>query len=77
MVVGRGLDQNSRQLQYSAPSQPGGGCVDGVVITFFPGVTMALKPLYKRLYFQVLVVIVIGVALGALYPQSGAAMKPR
>ncbi|HJW01710.1 MAG TPA: C4-dicarboxylate transporter DctA, partial [Azospira sp.] len=37
---------------------------------------MAHKPLYKRLYFQVLVAIAIGVALGALYPQSGAAMKP-
>ncbi|HTT11093.1 MAG TPA: dicarboxylate/amino acid:cation symporter [Burkholderiaceae bacterium] len=34
------------------------------------------KPLYKSLYFQVLVAIVIGAALGHLYPETGAAMKP-
>src|SRR5947209_15164894 len=34
------------------------------------------KPLYKSLYFQVIVAIVIGVLLGHFYPESGAAMKP-
>src|SRR2546425_10701929 len=36
----------------------------------------APKPLYKSLYFQVIVAIAIGVALGYFYPDSGAAMKP-
>src|SRR3954464_10775651 len=34
------------------------------------------KPLYKSLYFQVIVAIVIGVLLGHFYPESGTAMKP-
>ena len=34
------------------------------------------KPLYKSLYFQVVVAIVIGVLLGHFYPETGAAMKP-
>jgi aerobic C4-dicarboxylate transport protein len=34
------------------------------------------KPLYKSLYFQVIVAIVIGVGLGHFYPETGAAMKP-
>jgi aerobic C4-dicarboxylate transport protein len=34
------------------------------------------KPLYKSLYFQVIVAIVIGVLLGYFYPDTGAAMKP-
>src|SRR5206468_346528 len=34
------------------------------------------KPLYKSLYFQVIVAIVIGVLLGHLAPQTGEAMKP-
>jgi aerobic C4-dicarboxylate transport protein len=34
------------------------------------------KPLYKHLYFQVLVAIAIGVILGYKYPAAGAAMKP-
>jgi aerobic C4-dicarboxylate transport protein len=37
---------------------------------------MAKKALFKSLYFQVIVAIVIGVALGHFYPESGAAMKP-
>src|SRR5215471_4925824 len=36
----------------------------------------AKKPLYKSLYFQVIVAIVIGVLLGHFYPDTGAAMKP-
>jgi len=36
----------------------------------------APKPLYKSLYFQVIVAIVIGVLLGYFYPDTGAAMKP-
>ena len=31
---------------------------------------------YKSLYFQVITAIVIGVALGHFYPETGAAMKP-
>src|SRR5512141_2359818 len=34
------------------------------------------KPLYTSLYFQVITAIVIGVALGHFYPETGAAMKP-
>src|ERR1700757_2831278 len=34
------------------------------------------KPLYKSLYFQVIVAIVIGVLLGHFYPQTGTEMKP-
>src|SRR5260221_9674020 len=34
------------------------------------------KPLYKSLYFQVIVAIVLGVLLGHFYPQTGEAMKP-
>ncbi|MDR6236008.1 dicarboxylate/amino acid:cation symporter [Pseudomonas oryzihabitans] len=34
------------------------------------------QPLYKSLYFQVIVAIVLGVLLGHFYPQTGAAMKP-
>ena len=37
---------------------------------------MQQQPLYKSLYFQVIVAILVGVALGHLYPESGAAMKP-
>jgi hypothetical protein len=34
------------------------------------------RPLYRSLYFQVVVAIVIGVLLGHFYPDTGAAMKP-
>ncbi len=34
------------------------------------------KPLYKSLYFQVIVAIVLGVLLGHFFPETGAAMKP-
>jgi aerobic C4-dicarboxylate transport protein len=34
------------------------------------------KPIYRSLYFQVLVAIGIGVLLGHFYPETGAAMKP-
>src|SRR4051794_6706278 len=34
------------------------------------------KPLYTHLYFQVLLAIAIGVALGYFYPSTGTAMKP-
>ena len=34
------------------------------------------KPLYTHLYFQVLVAIAMGVALGYFYPALGARMKP-
>ena len=38
--------------------------------------TAARKPLYRHLYFQVVVAIVIGVFLGHFYPETGEAMKP-
>ena len=34
------------------------------------------KPLYKSLYFQVIVAIVAGILLGYFFPETGAAMKP-
>ena len=34
------------------------------------------KPIYKTLYFQVLVAVAIGITLGHFYPQTGADMKP-
>jgi len=34
------------------------------------------KPIYMSLYFQVIVAIVLGVALGHFLPETGAAMKP-
>jgi aerobic C4-dicarboxylate transport protein len=40
-----------------------------------PAVT-ARQPIYRTLYFQVLVAIAAGAALGHLHPQTGAAMKP-
>ncbi|QWD71577.1 hypothetical protein C2756_10600 [Polynucleobacter sp. UB-Siik-W21] len=40
--------------------------------------TVILKkpPIYKILYFQVLVAVVLGVLLGHLYPSLGTEMKP-
>ncbi len=38
--------------------------------------TAGKKPLYRSLYFQVLVAIVIGVLVGNFYPATGEAMKP-
>jgi aerobic C4-dicarboxylate transport protein len=37
---------------------------------------MAQRKFYRTLYFQVLVAIAIGIALGNFYPEAGAAMKP-
>src|SRR5215217_1340579 len=37
---------------------------------------LARKPLYRSLYLQVIVAIVIGVLLGHFYPATGEAMKP-
>ncbi|MDB5991038.1 MAG: C4-dicarboxylate transporter [Herbaspirillum sp.] len=34
------------------------------------------KPFYRSLYVQVITAIIIGIALGHFYPESGAAMKP-
>jgi aerobic C4-dicarboxylate transport protein len=36
----------------------------------------ARKPLYRSLYFQVIVAVVIGALLGHFYPELGKAMKP-
>src|ERR1700680_2460302 len=35
-----------------------------------------MKSLLRSLYFQVILAIALGILLGALYPQTGAAMKP-
>ncbi|MET0661113.1 MAG: dicarboxylate/amino acid:cation symporter [Steroidobacteraceae bacterium] len=37
---------------------------------------MAAKPLYRSLYVQVVIAIVLGIALGHFYPELGAQMKP-
>jgi len=37
---------------------------------------MVSRTVLKSLYFQVIVAIVLGIALGHLYPETGAAMKP-
>ena len=37
---------------------------------------MAKRAVFKSLYFQVIVAIIIGVSLGHFYPETGAAMKP-
>ncbi|MFK3799304.1 MULTISPECIES: dicarboxylate/amino acid:cation symporter [unclassified Pseudomonas] len=34
------------------------------------------QPLYKSLYFQVIVAIIIGIAIGHWYPDAGKALKP-
>ncbi|WNW11455.1 dicarboxylate/amino acid:cation symporter [Pseudomonas sp. DTU_2021_1001937_2_SI_NGA_ILE_001] len=34
------------------------------------------QPIYKSLYFQVIVAIVIGILIGHFYPQTGEALKP-
>lgn len=36
----------------------------------------AAGPIYTRLYFQVLVAIALGVAVGAIWPELGATLKP-
>ncbi len=36
----------------------------------------ARQPIYRTLYFQVLLAIALGATLGHFYPQTGAAMKP-
>ncbi|MDE2417638.1 MAG: dicarboxylate/amino acid:cation symporter [Burkholderiales bacterium] len=38
--------------------------------------TATKRPLYRSLYFQVLVAVALGVALGHFYPHLGADMKP-
>ena len=38
--------------------------------------TGRIRPFYTRLYFQVLIGIAAGAALGFLNPETGAAMKP-
>ena len=38
--------------------------------------TLARVPIWRHLYFQVLVAIALGVALGHFYPTTGAALKP-
>src|SRR5580704_4420547 len=39
-------------------------------------VKAARQPLYRKLYFQVIVAMLVGVALGTLYPNVGELMKP-
>jgi len=42
----------------------------------FAGQSTRSQPLWKSLYLQMIVAIVIGVLLGYFYPQTGEAMKP-
>ena len=37
---------------------------------------MAQKKIYQHLYFQVLVAIAIGVAVGNFFPETGVSLKP-
>ncbi len=37
---------------------------------------MARKPLYSQLYVQVLAAVALGIAVGALWPETGASLKP-
>jgi aerobic C4-dicarboxylate transport protein len=41
-----------------------------------PHAPSAPKPIYRTLYFQVLVAVAIGITLGHFYPKLGADMKP-
>jgi aerobic C4-dicarboxylate transport protein len=41
-----------------------------------PGTPPARKKLWQHLYFQVLVAIALGIALGHFWPEEGTAMKP-
>jgi aerobic C4-dicarboxylate transport protein len=41
-----------------------------------PHAPPAPKPIYRTLYFQVLVAVAIGITLGHFYPKLGADMKP-
>jgi len=41
-----------------------------------PSTAAGRRPLYKSLYFQVIVAIVLGVLLGHFYPHTGEALKP-
>jgi aerobic C4-dicarboxylate transport protein len=72
------------QLEKTNPSSAGGfaiavlratdGCCLRAPLRNFAMTTR--QPLYKSLYFQVIVAIVIGIALGHYYPQLGVAVKP-
>jgi aerobic C4-dicarboxylate transport protein len=59
-------------------------CVSGLMPTGTPEelamtamtVTTKRPPLYKSLYFQVILAIVLGVLIGHFYPDTGKALKP-
>src|SRR6188768_689426 len=40
------------------------------------GATIAPKPFYRQLYFQVLAAIVLGITVGHFWPDIGASLKP-
>ncbi|HVL20443.1 MAG TPA: dicarboxylate/amino acid:cation symporter [Amaricoccus sp.] len=40
------------------------------------GATIAPKPFYRQLYFQVLTAIVLGITVGHFWPEVGASLKP-
>src|SRR5476651_1624533 len=50
------------------------GCCHGALLRNFAMTTR--QPLYKSLYFQVIVAIAIGILVGHFYPQTGVALKP-
>ncbi|SEJ51859.1 aerobic C4-dicarboxylate transport protein [Arthrobacter sp. yr096] len=41
-----------------------------------PAAPAAKKPLYKSLFFQILVAVVLGIAIGYLWPSVGSALRP-
>ena len=42
----------------------------------FSAASQGKQPLYKTLYFQVIVAIILGITIGHLFPEFGAKMKP-
>jgi aerobic C4-dicarboxylate transport protein len=72
------------QLDKTNPSSAGGfaievfratdGCCHRALLRNFAMTTR--QPLYKSLYFQVIVAIAIGILVGHFYPQTGVALKP-
>src|SRR5215470_10072965 len=64
----RRTDRHARAGQFTETTEMAQGSAAGT--------KKKSKPLYKSLYFQVLVAIVIGALLGHFYPETGTAMKP-
>lgn len=58
------------------PKNNDGPYIDGLYEAG-PGQTLRVKqPIWKSLFFQIIVAIILGVAIGALWPDIGSALKP-